>query len=54
MSELIELRNTLMHELDGGLFDLDAWTGAAAWAEMMGCLSIKAQLDRYIKHYSGE
>ena len=54
MSELIELRNTLMQELDGGVFDLDAWNGAAAGAEMMGCLCIMAQLARYINHYSGE
>ena len=53
MSELIELRNTLMQELDGGVFDLDAWSGAARWAEMLGCDCIRAQLVRYIKHYSG-
>lgn len=52
MTELIALRNTLMCELDGGIFDLDAWAGAARWAEMMDCLCIKAQLERYIAHYA--
>jgi FMN-dependent NADH-azoreductase len=51
MAELIELRNMLMNELNVGLFDSDSWNAAVIMAKDLNCLSIQAQLERYISHY---
>lgn len=51
MDEIILLRNVLMNELNNGKFDRLAWVFLYAKAIAADCLSIAAQIDRYIKHY---
>ena len=51
MQELIDFRNMLIRELDAGLYDADAWQRFAVWAGMIGCESIRAQVEGYIRHY---
>ena len=51
MNDLIDFRNMLIRELDAGLYDADAWHACAVWAGMIGCESIRAQVEGYIKHY---
>lgn len=52
MTELIEYRNRLMRELDAGFFDIESWEVCAKWAEIIDCLCIKSQVERYIDFYS--
>ena len=51
MDELISLRNMLMNELNGGYFDSVSWEAAVIMATDLNCLSIQAQLQRYIDNY---
>jgi hypothetical protein len=51
MSEIILLRDVLMHELNHGKFDRLAWVYLYGIAMAEGCLSIAGQVDKYIVHY---
>lgn len=52
MSEVVILRNVLMNELNNGFFDREAWNALVVMARDANCLSIAAQAERYIEHYS--
>lgn len=52
MTEIINFRNVLMNELNAGFFDRDAWCALVILARDANCLSITAQAERYIEHYS--
>lgn len=54
MTEFLSLRETLMRELNAGYFDLISWQACAIVARELGCFSIQAQIEKYIKHYSQE
>jgi hypothetical protein len=51
MTEVINMRNVLMNELNHGVFDCLAWVYLYGLAMARNCLSIACQVDRYIKHY---
>jgi len=53
MIEVIALRDSLMNELNAGVFDLVSWQACAQMARDSGCENIAAQVDRYTAHYSG-
>ena len=50
--EVITIRDTLIHELDAGLFDGEAWDALYIMARDNGCTEIARQVARYIEHYS--
>ncbi len=52
VTEIINLRNVLMNELNNGFFDRDAWGALVVMARDANCYSIAAQAERYIKHYA--
>ena len=51
MPELIKFRNELVTELNAGWYDALSWRACAVWAREIGCFSIQAQVEGYIKHY---
>ena len=54
LTEIINLRNVLMNELNGGYFDRDAWGALVIMARDANCYAIADQAQRYIEHYSEE
>lgn len=52
--ELLDFRDMLMRELDGGYFDALSWAACARWAREDGRLDIAEQVQKYINHYSEE
>jgi len=41
----------LIREINAGWYDALSWQACAVWAREIGCYSIQAQVDGYIKRY---
>ena len=54
MTEIMELRNALMAELNAGYFDRDSWGALVIMARDANCMAIAEQAERYISHYQVE
>lgn len=49
--EIISIRNSLMRELNAGLWDGESWDVLYIMARDSGCTEIARQIARYIEHY---